>query len=202
MFYALHRAVKIFVWVMVGLLLVWLYQQREALEPVWVWYDVYDNGGLQKTEPLPRVEGEVIQIVDGHSFLMQSPDKKNYSVRMTGFEIPTTQLSGQELKQELQRRAFLKEQLLLKPVRVDITYSNLNSLLGIVYSGGTNLNIYFLTNGLSSFKPGYIKSMPRDVQYKFFSAARWRHKLEKGEMKPEAGVEDGKFMVKAGLKTE
>jgi hypothetical protein len=175
MFYALHRLLKLSGWILVALLLAWLYTQREAIKPLWVWYDVYQNGGLQKTGQLPTIGGTATQIQDGQTFQLES-DKKFYTVRLTGFAMPEPPLSASELKREFKRREALKERIFHKPVTVGITYSNQNSFLGIVRADGTNLNLFFLTNGLSSLKPDYIKTAPRDVQYQFFSAERWRAK--------------------------
>ena len=181
MFYTLHRILKVSIWMLIALLLVWLYRQREALEPLWVWYDVYDNGGIQNRVQLPRIEGKGINIYDGHTFQLESSNRY-YNVRLTGFASPEPPLSGDELQRELRRREVLKEHVFMKPVSVDITYSNQNSYLGIVYANGTNLNLLYLTNDLSRFKPEFVKSTPRDVQYRFFSAVRWHKKQahEKG----------------------
>src|SRR5687767_4878089 len=149
MFYTLHRVVKICAWLLVAVLLVWLWRQRGALEPVRAWYDVYENEGLQKTDILPRVEGKAVHIYDGHSFQMESSNKF-YSVRLTAFVTPEPPLSPDELARELKRREVLKERVFLKPVQVDITYSNQNSYLGIVHQDGTNLNLFYLTNGLGT----------------------------------------------------
>ena len=57
---------------------------------------------------------------------------------------------------------------------MEVTYSNAASLLGIVHSGSTNINIHYLATGLGRFNPDFVKSAPRDQQYRFFSAVRAR----------------------------
>ena len=185
MFYTLHRLVKYLCMLFVAGCLFWLYTQREALEPLWVWYDVYDNGGIQKADPLPRLEGQGLAVIDGHTFQMKSGGKI-YSVRLTGFEIPTPPLSLEDIQLEKARRELLRKVVVSQPVRVDVTYSNANSFLGIVYIGSTNLNTLYVTKGLGTFNRDYVKSAPRDQQYKFFAAVRARHierlaALEKGD---------------------
>lgn len=170
-FYLLHRLVKGLIWLAVLGLMYWLWLQREALEPIYAWHDVYQNGGISQTEPLPRIEGRGLQVVDGHTFAILS-DKRIYNVRLTGFEMPQPPLSLPEIQQEKARREHLRGLILSNNVQVQVTYSNLNSLLGVAYVGPTNLNIYFLTNDLSKFNRDYVKSTPRDTQYRFFSAAR------------------------------
>ena len=108
MFYFLHRLVK---WVFVALIaagLYWAWLQRDALEPVYVWYDVYENGGIQNTERLARMQGRAVRMIDGHTFAMNA-DNKIYSVRLTGFQIPEPPLSDTELALEKERRRFLHE---------------------------------------------------------------------------------------------
>jgi hypothetical protein len=173
MFYTLHRLVKAFFLLLAAGCLFWFYTQREALAPLWVWYDVYENGGIQKTDPLPRLEGEGLAILDGHTFQMKSGGKI-YSVRLTGFEMPTPPLSLEDIRLEKARRDLLRHAVVSKPVRVDVTYSNVNSFLGIVYAGSTNLNTLYVTKGLGQFNRDYVKSAPRDLQYKFFAAVRAR----------------------------
>lgn len=172
MFYRLHRLVKGVIWLLVFAGLYWVWMQREALEPVYVWHDVYKNGGLQQTDLLPTTQGRGLSVIDGHTFMMLGEDKRAYNVRLTGFEIPQPPLSLPELQLEQARREQLRSAIVSNQVHVEITFSNLNSLLGVVYVGKTNLNIHFLTNDLGRFNPSFVKSAPRDVQYRFFSAAR------------------------------
>jgi hypothetical protein len=187
MFYLLNRLVKWFFMLLAAGCLFWLYTQRAVLDPLWVWYDVYENGGMQKTERLPEIKGRGVKILDGHTFEMNS-DGRMVSVRLTGFDLPEPPLSAPELQQEKRRRAFLQSAVLNQPLRVEISYSLANNLLGIVHAGSTNLNVYYITNGLGHFNREFIKSTPRDVQYQFFAATHAKTKLEP----PPTAVADGK----------
>jgi hypothetical protein len=171
MFYLLHRLVKWFFALLVLGCIFWVWTQRAAFEPVWVWYDVYENGGIQKTEHLPMVNGQGIAVFDGHTFQMKSGNQI-LSVRLTGFDLPEAPFSPEQIAEEKHRREFLRHAVVGKPVQVEITYSNVNSLLGVVHVGSTNLNTYYVTSGLGHFNREYVKSTPRDLQYKFFAAAR------------------------------
>jgi hypothetical protein len=173
MFYTLHRLVKWFFMLLAAGCLFWLYTQREALEPLYVWYDVYENGGIQKTERLPIVEGEGLHVLDGHTFQMKTGGRV-ISVRLTGFELPAAPLSPSDIQLEKARRELLRNFVIARPVRVQVTFSNANSLLGIVHVGETNLNTHYVARGLGYFNRDYVKSAPRDLQYKFFAAARAR----------------------------
>jgi hypothetical protein len=171
MFYTLHRLVKWF-FVLLGVAcLFWLYTQRAALEPIYVWYDVYENGGIQRNEPLPVARGQGLAIIDGHTFQMKA-DGRVITVRLTGFDIPAPPLLPAEIEKEKKRREILREAVVGKEVEVAITFSNFHSMLGVVQAGGTNLNTLFVARGLSRFNREYVKTTPRDLQYKFFAAAR------------------------------
>ena len=180
MFYFLHRLIKWMFIALVGAGLYWLWLQREVLEPVYVWYDVYDNGGLQKTERLRAVSGTAIHVIDGHTFQLSS-GKQVYSVRLTGLEVPVPPLPENERQREVERRQFLKETVMNQPVDVQVTYSENGGLLGIVTAKGTNINLYYLTNGLGNFRHEYVKGLPPDVQYQFFAAKRLRETQIKRE---------------------
>ncbi len=171
MFYLLHRMVKWFFLLLALACVYWIYLQRAAFQPLWVWYDVYENGGIQKTGALPIVQGQGLAVLDGHTLQMKSGPKV-FSVRLTGFDIPAIPLSPPEFLQEKRRLETLRAAVVGQPIRVEITYSNQNSLLGVVRVGTTNLNTYFVANGLSRFNREYVKSTPRELQYKFFAAAR------------------------------
>src|SRR5687767_5582478 len=130
MFYFLHRLVK---WVFIALIaagLYWIWLQREVLEPVYVWYDVYDNGGLQKTEQLRAIQGKAIHVLDGHTFQM-SQGNRVFTVRLTGFEIPAVPMPDADRELELERRKFLRDAVLMQEAAVKVTYADQNSLLGI-----------------------------------------------------------------------
>jgi len=182
MFYLLHRSVKVFCWALLAALCVWLYQQREALEPVLVWYRVYDNGGLANADQLPVLEGRGLAVIDGHTFQLKK-GSSIYSVRLTGFEMPSPPLPLEEINLEKERRLRLRDLVVSKDVRVHLTYSNYLSVLGIVQVGGTNVNTHFITAGLGHFNRDYVKSAPREDQYRFFAAARAREKKLAAENK-------------------
>ena len=175
MFFLLHRLVK---WVFIALIaagVYWAWLQREALEPVYVWYDVYDNGGITQTNRLPVLHGKATHVLDGHTFQL-SDGNRVYNVRLTGFEVPKPPLPDEERERELARREFLRNALLTQPASVQVTYSDQGSVLGIVTVNNTNLNLYYLTNDLGRFRRDYIKGLPREMQYQFFAAKRVQEK--------------------------
>lgn len=171
MFYFLHRLVKWVFMAMIAGVLYWAWLQREALEPAYVWFDVYKNGGLMNDKSLHTIQGRAVYVVDGHTFQMKE-DGRSLTVRLTGLQLPEPPLSQTEIQLEKERRKFLREALVLKDVEVQVTAAVTGGRLGIVSLNGTNLNLYFITNGLGKFNPTYVKNLPREVQYQFFAAER------------------------------
>jgi endonuclease YncB( thermonuclease family) len=177
MFYFLHRLVKWFFTALVLAGLYWVWLQREAIEPVYVWYDVYENGGLKNTARLEEKRGRVVAVVDGHTVQMKH-DGKSYAVRLTGLQIPEPPLSTTEIAREKERRQLLRDLLVGQEAYVQVTYATPTSLLGVVSINQTNVNLMFITNGLGKFNPTYVKAAPRELQYQFFAAERLREKRE------------------------
>lgn len=175
MFYFLHRMVK---WVFMAFLaagLYWAWLQREALEPVYVWYDVYENGGIKIDRELHTLHGKGLAVGDGLSFPMLQ-DGRTLTVTLVGLKLPDPPLSNTDRERAMERRRFLREAVVSKELDVQITYAAPGSILGIVTAGGTNLNLYMITNNLAQFNPTWIKGLPRDHQYHFFAAERLREK--------------------------
>jgi endonuclease YncB( thermonuclease family) len=178
MFYMLHRLVKWFFTALVLAGLYWVWLQRAAIEPVYVWYDVYENGGLKNDSPLEEKRGRVVAVVDGHTVQMKH-DGKSYAVRLTGLQIPEPPLATSEIAREKERRELLRNLLIGQEVNVQVSYATPASLLGIVSVNGTNINLMFITNGLGRFNATYVKGAPRDLQYQFFAAERVHDRSEK-----------------------
>src|SRR5688500_9464005 len=122
MFYFLHRPVTLFFTALVVAGLYWVWLQREAVEPVYVWYDVYENGGLKNNTRLEEKRGHVVAVVDGHTFQMKH-DGKSYAVRLTGLQIPEAPLSASEVAREKERREFLRRMLVGQEANVQVTYA-------------------------------------------------------------------------------
>ena len=172
MFYRLHRLVKILVGLFILGVFAWLWQHRAAVEPVLVWYQVYENGGLENDETLPLIEGRALYIVDGHTLRLKTHEGHSFLVRLAGLDYPERPLSAYEMAREKQRTQALREQVLSNWVHVEVTYSQEHSVLGIAHVREKNLNLHFITNGLATLNRDYIKRMPREHQYDFFLAAR------------------------------
>lgn len=175
MFYFLHRLMK---WVFTALIaagLYWVWLQREALEPVYVWYDVYENGGLKNNKPLHTINGRAVAVVDSLTVQVKE-DGRSFSVRLTGLQMPEPPFSNTDLRLDRERKQIMRDMVQGRDVQVQVTYAAPGSMLGIVSTGGTNLNLYFITNGMAKFNPGFVKGLPREMQYQFFAANRFHEK--------------------------
>jgi hypothetical protein len=180
MFYFLHRLMK---WVFMALVaagMYWLWLQREALEPAYAWFDVYQNGGLKNDKPLHTIRGKAIAVVDSYTVQVKE-DGRNFSVRLTGLQMPEPPLSNTDIRLDKERRQVLRDRVVGNEVEVQVSFAAPGSMLGIVSVGGTNMNLYFITNGMAKFNPAYIKPLPRMLQYQFFAAERFRQKQDARE---------------------
>ena len=102
MFYFLHRLMK---WVSMALVaagLYWVWLQREALEPVYVWYEVYENGGLKNNKPLHSINGRAVAVVDSLTVQVKE-DGRSLSVRLTGLQMPEPPFSHTDIRLDRER---------------------------------------------------------------------------------------------------
>ena len=172
MFHRLHRLTKWLVGAFVLGIFAYLWTQRAALEPLLVWYQVYKNGGFENEAELPVVEGRALHIADGHTVRLKTEEGAYFLVRLAGLDYPSQPLSAYEAVREKKRLEVMRNLVYSNWVSVEVTFSDQHSALGIVHVGKTNLNLHYITNGLATLNRDYIKRMPREHQYDFFSAAR------------------------------
>src|SRR4051812_11128823 len=109
MFYALHRTMKFLLlcaFVGAG----WrVYENRQVFEPALIWYDVWDNGGLNEKDTMPSVSGEVEQILNSQTFVLRSTNAMRFNVRLLGLKDPPKAASFEGLKKETERKERLEE---------------------------------------------------------------------------------------------
>ena len=180
MFYFLHRLMKWLFMALVAAGVYWLWHQREALEPMYAWFDVYQNGGLKNDKPLHVIRGKAIAVADSYTVQVKE-DGRSLSVRLTGLQMADPPLSNTDIRLDKERRQILRDMVVGNDVEVQVTYAAPGSMLGIVSVGGTNMNVYFITNSMAKFNPSYIKTLPRDLQYQFFAAERFREKQQQAK---------------------
>jgi hypothetical protein len=150
-----------------------LYQHRQMFEPAAIWYEVWNNGGLKKTEPLPTVRGVADVVLDSRSFHLQRPKMPPFALRLTGLDEPiTAPATVEQAKLEAGRKKVLQGLIQGEMVHVEVSYHSGNSGLGICYKGKTNVNLYLIEHGCAELKPEYIKTLPAKLQYEFFASRR------------------------------
>jgi endonuclease YncB( thermonuclease family) len=179
MFYAIRRMIKLLMGLCVLAVLFWVYQQRAIFEPAFVWYDVYENGGITNTTALPTVSGRATRVTDPHTFQIRQRKGDFLTVRLTGLQEEPVPTTPQEFQLQKPKRDALAALVLSNFVHVDVTYSNKNSILGVAYANGTNVNTALVAHGDGRLKPEYIKLLPRQTQYAFFRAHRVAAKAAK-----------------------
>jgi hypothetical protein len=185
MFYAIRRMIKLFMALCLLALLFWAWQQRAVFYPVLVWYDVYQNGGHTNTTTLPTISGRATRVIDPHTFELRQKKGDYLTVRLTGLQEIPAPTTPQEYLPYKEKRDKFATLILSNYVHVDVTYSNKNSLLGVAYTNGTNINAALITQHHSTLKPEYIKPLPRHLQYTFFNARRSAEKKLEREHKTE-----------------
>jgi hypothetical protein len=189
MFYAIRRMIKLFVLLCFFGFAYVLYQHRSDFEPALVWYEVWQNGGLTNKAALPDLSGHGVALLNSRTFQFKSDQGNIFAVGLTGLNDAGTPKTEAETKHELHQRDLLRPLVLSNYLHVEITYSNLNRLLGIVYSNATNVNTRLITAGAAELKPKYIKALPAKKQYDFFYAQRLA--ARRSESAPEKRVELG-----------
>jgi hypothetical protein len=173
MFYTIHRCIKLLSWCVV-LLVAWkIYERREVLEPVFIWYDVWDNGGLRVPEP-KAIAGRVEQVLSSQIFILTTRSHKRFNVRLMGLKSSSEDRSLEAFAKEMERRKELEKMIKGNWVHVEISYENLNSLGGVVFLGPTNVNAELVRLGVARANKETAKGLPKESQYALIWAARHR----------------------------
>lgn len=176
MFYAIRRTIKVFVALCFLGAACLIYQQRSAFEPLEVLYEVYENGGITNKAELPEIKGRVAAVLDSRTFHLRTEPGHLLAVRLTGLDNVSPSMTPSQIKVEKEHLEFLKSLVLSNYLYVAVTYSNENSLLGIAYVNGTNVNTRLIALRKAELKPEYIKNLNRKTQYDFFYARRLAQK--------------------------
>ena len=176
MFYTLHRGIKAVMYCAV-LLMVWkLYERREVFEPILIWYDVWDNGGLRVGEP-KTIAGRATHVLNSQTFVLSTRARGRFNVRLMGLKSPMADQSIEAAERERARRDALEKIIRNNWVHVEVSHENLDSLGGVVFLGPTNINANLVFHNLASASKESVQGLPKDSQY----ALLWsqRHKQKK-----------------------
>jgi hypothetical protein len=176
MFYTIHRAIKFLcICALLGVAFK-LYQNRSALEPAYIWYDVWENGGFHLPPPT-TTSGRVLQVLNSQTFVVDCRSGKQrvrFNFRLQGLREPSTEITLEAVEREKKRREALAALIDKEWVHLEITYQNGNNLGGVAFVHGTNVNAELVRQRNASTSKDLVKSLSKESQYSLLWANRHR----------------------------
>jgi len=171
MFYAIHRTIK-FTLFCCALWVVWkAYEHRQVVEPAFIWYDVWDNGGFDE-KPMPKISGHVEKVLSSQTFILTKTNSVRYNVRLMGLRDPSKDLSLESLEREKKRREGLRDLIEGKDVSLNLAYENFNNIGGIVFLNSTNINACLIQQHLAFTDKELVKGFSKEIQYQMLWSKR------------------------------
>jgi hypothetical protein len=172
MFYTLHRAVKFLLfcgWLFVA----WkVYEQRRALDPAIIWYEVWENGGFRE-KPNPTVNGVAQSVLNSQTFTLHTTNNAALlNVRLLGLQDPSKEQSVEIAEKEKKRRDALDQLIKGQELLLHIGYENFNNVGGIAFLGKTNVNAWLVLQGLAFTDQELVKGYPKEIQYQMLWSKR------------------------------
>ncbi len=181
-FYAIRRGIQVCVvaiFVACGFL---LYQQRAALDPVWVLWDAYRNKGSEelKTE---IATGKVTQVVDPLTVSLQFEHGRYYNLRLAGLVFPPRPQRSDPAYDQFEKQARERLATIVSGRAAEIQLLHAYDAqrgLGVLFVETTNVNALVLRQGNAKLKREYIKGLPVREQYDFMRAEQLARKERLG----------------------
>ena len=184
MFYALHRVYLVGWAVLLIGGAVWAYPRSGISEPIADWYEVWLNARGAEPQSLTPIDGTVLRVTDGNSFVLRGTDRQIYSIGLAGLVAPSPALKSNAVLSAQSRRALLSELVLSNQVSVGVlSLDGYRRGLGVVHVGSTNVNAVLVESGAAELKRAFIRELPWWEQYALIRAER-QARREKPE--PEA----------------
>ncbi len=119
------------------------------------------------------VEGLVVIVLDGDTFIMQLSDSSRISVRLRGIDAP-------EAKQQYGRESkkFLQKLIEGKNAKLDVRYKDIyGRTVGYVWLNGENVNLLMIKEGLAWV---YREFLDRPYVIEFYEAEKKAREQRKG----------------------
>lgn len=105
------------------------------------------TASIEKNDLFILVEGEIKEILDGDTFLIENKDGKIYRVRMLGVDAPEI---NQNFGEQSQKK--LSDLILGKDATVIIRKrDSLERYVGTIYSGGEDINLLQIETGMARY---------------------------------------------------
>ena len=179
MFYAIRKVILTACFGVVATCTAWvglyLYEQRELVAPLVNYAERWKEGKAEPPRASVQLRGEVIKVVDGNTFQFRGPSGFVYSFGLTGVEAPSPRNKTNliERKLGLESKDHLSALISSRQITTDVTYFNPNrSGLGIVYLGGTNINLAMVEAGLVRVNEAFIKNLTLQEQFALVTAQK------------------------------
>jgi endonuclease YncB( thermonuclease family) len=174
MFRLLHKVYIGMRWLAVLGLAVLVYGHRSFFNPL---VDLVDalrvREGLEQQKS-GELSGTVTRVLSGDIFQVRDERGRIYTIRLTGVEAPEFQLTSPAARSRANAsRAQLSQLVLSREVRIELTHTNdSRHALGLVYLGGTNVNVMAVENGIVRAKPENMHGLPLKDRYALIQAER------------------------------
>jgi len=176
MFFVLRRIVLTVFGLLVAGLLVFLYQKRYVVQPVFDYYALWHASRAMEKAYMGELTGQATAVMSGDLFQVRGRDGLNYNFRLAGIQAPQRSLASSK---ELQRLASLSKSnlaslVLSNQVKVAFTYmSEFHGGVGLAYVNETNnVNARMLEAGLAWINTNGLKALPLRDQYTLVLAER------------------------------
>lgn len=183
MFWFLHYTVKVAaVLALIGMGVL-LYVNRHWFAPADAWMRTMNRA---QTEPMPvlgELNGQVVRVLSGDSFVMKEAQGPQYSIRVAGVLAPPA--SRNQRSEAAQAFRASREQLasliLSNEIRVAYTYlTPEGSGIGGVYLKGTNIALALLDSGRVIVHDSSLKSLPVTDQLRLLAAEKLAREARHG----------------------
>lgn len=183
MFWFLHYAVKVTaVLALIGLGIL-LYVNRHWFAPAEAWVETMRR---TQTEPLPvlgELQGRVVRVTTGDSFLMREAQGPQYSIRIAGVLAPPASRNLRSAAAQAFRasRDHLAGLLGTNEVRVAYTFlAPEGAGIGGVYLNGTNVALPLLDSGLVIVHDSSLRSLPVQEQVQLLAIEKLAREAQHG----------------------
>jgi endonuclease YncB( thermonuclease family) len=138
------------------------YERREIFMPLVSWLRVARPQELPAATPVVvSLQGKVTKVPDGGSLVFRGPSATLYSYSLAGLVAPNLndKTDPAERRRGENSRLFLSNLVSNEAIKMDVTFlASKHAGLGILYLGGTNVNLAMVQAGMARVNPGFIKN--------------------------------------------
>jgi endonuclease YncB( thermonuclease family) len=156
----------------------WVTREAKLIEPARDFARLWHESRGKRQDYLGHIQGDVIQIIDGATFQLRTPDRTLYTLRLAGIDLDAWR---EPRDRRGQARTNLAELISGRTVRADLTFTNAEKAgLAIVHVGTTNVNQRVLETGAARLNRQFIQKLPIHQQYQLFQAQQVAQEAHRG----------------------